>query len=243
MPCRAARPERGCTKPAWPSGIATARPVPTTSPAPPVRARRARRRRDRGRRRRRTRASGSDRVVAQALDRAARSRASAPLGVASATRYGAKRRISRRGRRATTSTPSARVLALLDRRAERVELVRACRPPRTGSSSRTRSKRSAKRSAIRARSSSSPSPVERRDLQRVGIAVREPAPAERVDGVDLVERRARRGSSSAPISCSTASTAAICSTSRCSGADASTTWRTRSATSVSSSVAAKPSTS
>ena len=34
MPCRAARPERGWTKPAWPSGIATERPVPTAARSP-----------------------------------------------------------------------------------------------------------------------------------------------------------------------------------------------------------------
>ena len=45
MPWRAARPERGSTRPAWPSGIATAIPVPTLarSPGPIVAASAARR--------------------------------------------------------------------------------------------------------------------------------------------------------------------------------------------------------
>ena len=34
MPCRAASPERGSTSPAWPSGIATAMPVPTLARSP-----------------------------------------------------------------------------------------------------------------------------------------------------------------------------------------------------------------
>ena len=78
---------------------------------------------------------------------------------ASATRYGAKRRISRRGSRARTSTPSS-VLALLDRRAERVQLRELAALRRTGAAAaRPRSgRRSARRSARAARRGPRPSP-------------------------------------------------------------------------------------
>ena len=124
-----------------------------------ARARRARRRRGRGRRRRRRRApaataSARSRRIGSSIRRspAARCRRSA-------IRNGAKRGSSRRGRRAIDEHAVRRVLALLDRRAERVELgepaallVRHEQPDasRSGSS---------KRSAMRAFSSSRPSPV------------------------------------------------------------------------------------
>ena len=40
MPCFAAQPERGRTRPAWPAGISTAMPVPTLARAPGSSARR-----------------------------------------------------------------------------------------------------------------------------------------------------------------------------------------------------------
>ena len=105
MPLFAASPERGCTKPACPSGIAIARPVPTVARSPGASTTRSHAARS-------SPASPStrardDRVVAQAANRqldhappVARSCSE------SATRYAANRRTSRRGSRATTSTPS-----------------------------------------------------------------------------------------------------------------------------------------
>ena len=175
---------------------------------------------------------------------AARSGGSRRFGASLGDRYGAKRRSSRRGRRATTSTPSGVSSRSLDRRAERVELRRAGRPRRTGASRRTRSQRLANCSAIRACSSSRPSPVARGDLRRVrgsGCASRRrPSSSTRsilfrtsCDGklarADLVQHLARPPRPSRRAASSRA--------------DASATCRTMSATSVSSSVAAKPSTS
>ena len=70
------------------------------------------------------------------------------------------------------------------RRARRAR--RGRRPGRAGTSSATGSKRSRKRSAMRARSSSRPSPVSGGDLHRAGEAVAEAPAPERVDRVDLV---------------------------------------------------------
>ncbi len=186
MPCFAARPERGCTKPAYPSGIATARPVGTSARSPgreldalaggEVEARVA----GVGARR-------HDRVRPQPSESAARS-GDLPVrrSAGRRSRNGAKRGSSRRGSRATTSTPSG----VSSRSSIGVPSAYSSesRPPSSyGTSSRTRSQRSSNRRASSAFSSSSPSPVERRDLRRVGEAVREPAAAERVDPVDLVQ--------------------------------------------------------
>ena len=68
------------------------------------------------------------------------------------------------------------VRPLVDRRAERVEIGRGRAPSSYGTSRRTSSNRSAKRSAMRAFSSSRPSPVDGRDLDRVREPVRDAPP-------------------------------------------------------------------
>ena len=75
-----------------------------------------------------------------------------------------------------------------------------------------------------------------------GIAVREAAPAERVDGVDLVHDELARQLVGTDLVQHGVDGRDLLDE-RSSDADPSTTWSTRSATSVSSSVAAKPSTS
>ena len=142
-------------------------------------------------------------------------RSSAPRGspaAASATRYGAKRVISRRGSRATTSTPSgvssrssigapsvvqlgeAAALAVRQQQPHRLEALGE---------------------AVGDAGAELVEPLARecRDLERVGVAVRE-LPAIGSARVSILLRTSSIGRSSAPISCSTAFTAAICSTSR-----------------------------
>ena len=80
---------------------------------------------------------------------------------------------------------------------------------------------------------------ERGDLQRVAEAARSRRRASGSSRSTLF-RSSSTGSDDAPISCRTESTACSCSTSQSSGCEPSATWRTRSATSVSSSVDGEP---
>ena len=156
---------------------------------------------------------------------------------------GSARSAARRGREAwpgRTRPPLCHVARRSARRARRAR--RGSRPSSYGMSSRTSSNRSENRSAMRPRSSSSPSPVTRRDLERLRIAVREAPPGGRADAVDLVRDELDRKLARTDLG-EHGLDRVRCSASSSSGSDPSTTWRTRSATSVSSSVAAKPSTS
>ena len=160
-PCRAARPERGSTSPAWPARDRDRDP----------------RADDRALARREldalARGEIEPRVAVVGLRRERRRRRAAARPGASITRSlprdagsarrprrgsGANRRTSRCGSRARISTPSRCPSAR--RSARRARTARRARAPRrTGTSSRTSSNRSAKRSAMRAPSSSRPSPV------------------------------------------------------------------------------------
>ena len=191
MPCRAASPERGWTKPAWPSGIATARPVPTSarSPGPSSTLSLAERSRP---------ASPSYALVgsvASSWRRVTGKSVMHPSGGVSVlprrsgtARSGAARGAAggrRRGRlpvvssRSSIGAPSAyssfRRAPLLVRQQEAhalEPLAEALGDPRS--------------QLVQALAG------ERGDLQRVRVAVREPAPAERVHGVDLVDHELDR---------------------------------------------------
>ena len=161
--------------------------------ARPARARRVRTPRGRVPRRRRMRASGTT-ASGRSRGSAARSRALARASPGdSATRKGAKRGRSRRGRRAIDEHAVRRVLALLDRRAERVQLRQARRPPRTGSAGARAP--SGRRTGRRASALQLLDPLAGRggNLRRVGEAVREAAAAELVEAVDLVQHELRSG--------------------------------------------------
>ena len=156
MPCRAARPERGWTKPAWPSGIATARPVPTVARSPGPSSTRSHAERSRP-------ASPSYARVGSVASSCRRLHGQ--LGHAPVRRcLGLRRALlgDQVGGEAAQLAPRqarddehalGRVLALVDRRAERVELVQPCPLRRTaagGARART-ARRSARRSAHAAR--------------------------------------------------------------------------------------------
>ena len=162
----------------------------------------------------------------------------------SATRNGAKRRSSRRGSRARTSTPSRPVDSLVDRRAERVQLGELARPRRTArAAARPRSgRRSAPRCA--ARSSSRPSPVRAETCSASGKRFASRRRPQRVDARRPCSARARAAARPRRSRPSTdVDRVEHARRARSSAREASATCRTRSATSVSSSVAAKPSTS
>ena len=138
--------------------------------------------------------------------------------------------------------PRGRVLALevaghvvqLRQHARRARRERAARRPRAPRGSFC---------SMRRRSSSRPSPVEGRDRHGVAVAGADHAAARRRRAGRPCSARAAAGFEPAPISSSTSSTAAIISSSSSSGTEASTTWRIRSAFTVSSSVALNASTS
>ena len=231
----ARRSPRG-SRPRGPSRRARARPARARrARRPPGRAPRRRRRRASG-----TTASGRSRRIGSSIRRCS---ARAALGVGDEVRREA-RAARGAGSRATIEHAVRRVLALLDRRAERVELRQPAARRRTARAAARA--RSGRRSAARepGRSSSSPSPVARRDLRaRPGSGSRaaggragrrrsilfSTSSTRQLAGADLVQHLIdRRDRSSSPLVV---------------GRDASTTCSTRSATSVSSSVDANPSTS
>ena len=193
MPCRAASPERGWTNPAWPAGIATARPVPIVRRSPGASApprcwtgRAPRRRGSRG---------GHPGVGVQPAHRDNQATVvHAVVGVAG--------RRSSRGSRAVTSTPSALVLAPVigaplaysaessapascGHQQPDVDVAVGEELGHRGASARPGSRRCGPRSAPRRGSGSQP-----------------PA-ADRVDQRRSCSARACCGSSSAPISSST----------------------------------------
>ena len=241
MPCRAARPERGSTRPAWPSGIATAMPVPTLarSPGPSVRGLGGEA--GRSRRRARVRARGACACVARGAG-TRRSLAGSRRGRCSSERRAAAPPRAA-GTRACTRTPAA-------------VSSRSRSPASSCSSDSTRAalerdqqldrRRGARGSCARSarRSSSRPSPVERRDEHGArGGAARSHAPLVVVQQVGLVQDQQARARPRRRSRRARRRPRAIISSSSSSGADASTTCRIRSALTVSSSVALNASTS
>ena len=225
IPCRAARPDRGWTKPAYPSGIATASPVPTSarSPGPSdlVRARRGRGRSSRrrpGRERARPRGAAGSR---------ARSPAARPCRRARRRDTGAKRGTSRCGSWARMTTPSGDVQALVDRRRRARRAPQRMRPSSYGTSRRTGRKRSANRFAIAAFQLVEPFAGERRDLKRSRGTGWRGAGGVRGSTASILLRTSSIGRSEPPISRRTRRRGDR--SSRSSGSDASATWRTRSA--------------
>src|SRR6476661_3807564 len=140
MPCRAASPERGWTKPAWPSGIATARPVPTSARSP---------------------------GPSSTLSLAERSRPASPSYALVGSVASSWRRVTGK----SVMHPSGDVSVL----------------PRRSGTARSGAARGDPRSKLVQALAG-----ERGDLQRVRVAVREPAPAECVHGVDLVDHELDR---------------------------------------------------
>ena len=241
MPCRAARPERGCTKPAYPSGISTTMPVETTARSPGPRIGASRRRRGRGPRRRRMPARGSLRRRA-AVGRERRSPGGRlELGLVRRRETARTAPPRRAGGAPGSGLPPECLAARRSARPARTSPRAHVRRHRARGDARPRSgRRTARRSGLR--SPSSPSPVRAETASACGYRR---SPRRRASGSrrSILLSTSSTGMSEAPISSSTACTAEIVSTRRSSASDASTTWRTRSATSVSSSVAAKPSTS
>ena len=146
-PCRAARPERGITKPAWPGGIATAIPVPTTRAPAQLDALAGRE---------------IDPVAAYAWARPRRAAAASrrpplpsrrPRSRLVALRLGARVEVAREPAHVAVREPRARrplvrVRALLDRRAERVEVPTPGRPRTARAGARRRTgRRTARRRA------------------------------------------------------------------------------------------------
>ena len=216
IPCAARRAPSGAGRTLRsPSGIATASPVPTTALSPGSSSCRARTRRDRGPRHRCTRArAGSPRRAGGGSGARSRARlrgASDSRG--STIRYGAKRRTLRCGsRRARTKTPSGRSARSSTGAPERVQLGeartlvvrnRAVAPARTA-------RRSARRSGVAARPR--PSPVRAETWSASGKRLLR---RRRRSGsaASILFNTSSTGSSPAPISPSTASTAASISSS------------------------------
>ena len=114
-------PSAAATKPAWPSGIATAMPVPTIarSPGPSSSCSQATRSRPASPGYARV---GQDRVVAQPRDRRARSRGRRALPLVVPRRGTGETANVARGQAGADQYAVLAVLARLDRRAERVEL-------------------------------------------------------------------------------------------------------------------------
>ena len=206
-----------------------------------ARARRARRRTGRGPRRPRRRAPGSDGVVAQPPDRQL-DQARLPLrGLGDQVRRVAPELAARQAR--DDEHAVRRVLALLDRRAERVELrqraavlVRHEQPHRLPAA-----REAARRSAPSAPRAPRPSTAETCGASGKRLSSRRrPISSTR----SILFSTSCTGSSSAPISCEhLLDRGDHARRARPRRAEASATCSTMSATSVSSSVAAKPSTS
>ena len=158
------------------------------------------------------------------------------------TRKRAKRRTSRSGRRARISTPSSR--SSRDSIGGPSAYSSASLPALRVRNEQLDELRSGRRTAARSARAGRPGPpLTRRDLQGLGEAVREPATMQRVDGVDLVQHELDGELGGADLPEHRVDRGAAARRAVPPSADASATWRTRSATSVSSSVAANPSTS
>ncbi len=243
MPCFAARPERGWTKPACPSGIATARPVPTSARAagrqldslargevePRVAGVRARRQHGVGAEPP-DRRVGSGELPARPVRRAE-----------SATTNGREpRQVAPRQAGDHAGRRPRRVGALLDRRPERVELARGAPPSRVRARAGARAS-SGRRNARRARPSARRGP-RRCAAETCGASGKRFARRRRPSGSirSILFRTTSIGSSPAPISLRTSSTASRCRSCSSSEAAASITCSTMSATSVSSRVEREP---
>ena len=209
--------------------------------APPARARPARRPTGRAPRRR-VGARRHDGLRPQPAGSAARSGGLLPArrGVGDEERREARQVAARQPR--DDEHAVGRVLALLDRRAERVELRQPAALVVTARAGAPAPSRSSNRRASSAWSSSSPSPSRADTCGAPGkrfCSRRRPSGSTR----SILFSTSSTGSSPAPISCRTSSTASRWRSCSSSGAEASTTCSTMSATSVSSSVDANPSTS
>src|SRR4051812_4635895 len=193
MPWRMASPERGWTKPACPAGIATVSPVPTRARSPGPSSTRSYA----------ARSSPASCSYARAGSVAPSwRRLTSSLVIRSCARPAASGSFLGRevGREASQlparearddEHPLRRVFPLVDRRAERVELIQA-------STLLVRQEEAHALETV-AEALGDPRPQlletfarERGDLQRVRVPVREPAPPQRVDGVDLVDHELDR---------------------------------------------------
>ena len=234
MPCRTARPERGSTSPAQPAGISRATPGADAGPLPRLESSPPRPRAGRSRRRRRAPVPGGRAPSLQ--ERVAERHAPAPL-----TEKRSKRATAPAGTRARTRTPSS-------------VSSRSSSPASSCSSDRlpalvvgqeqlhrvqAREEASLERLAQLARAPrpSRPRPARPRDGgSRARAAARRPA-GRPCSGPAAAAARPRRSPPAPP------RPRRACPRASCSDIDASATCRIRSASSASSSVAPKASTS
>ena len=210
MPCRAARPDRGCTNPAYPSGISTAIPVATIARSPgPSTTRSQAARSNPG-----VALVGLVRHVRVSRGDAGRRRRS-PRRLPRPARARPRRDIARsaqpRARGASLACVRPRLCRAAPRSARRGRTAPRARSRRsTGTRSRTSSKRSEKSSAIRAPEQPRAPRRSRAEMsERARVRVLDASPRERIETVGLVEDELHRDVVGADLSRAPPSTAAI----------------------------------
>src|SRR3954465_14267830 len=193
MPWRMASPERGWTKPACPAGIATVSPVPTRARSPGPSSTRSYAARSSPASCSYARAGSVApswrRVTSSSVIRSCARPAASGSFLGHEVGREASQLPAREAR--DDEHPLRRVFPLVDRRAERVELIQA--------STLLVWQEEAHALETIAEALGDPRPQlletfarERGNLQRLRVSVREPAPPQRIDGVDLVDHELDR---------------------------------------------------